>query len=684
MSQPQPNELSHEARSHHRMEVVYGRKIRERQIFMEDLKDYRKRKDKLLVKEIKESMGTRWYQALSVPQIRALDNLEFSIYQDMLEARPTRTQTVIKAFGILPRPRHDDLMHCIFYGRDDPKEMLAQLFLIKYNHPFNIRRRNYDLNARLLLSGILYLGMPQLIKLLREQFQPDEPEPPPAPKKKVKPRQPLASPYLEKMVAVLYEPRQLIRKLPPPLPNLDSLNEPLEETPPVPKPPPPPPPPPPPKKRLPQSYCDKLAGIIRIEPYTSLTNVEQRALMQSRLSRQTIKVFRRLRKSKYFTEQKKKYGIGNTRKSVTLRRRKPKVPISGLWNAQYTICGVTKVAGRVVFILGNVTILPLAGDIIHGGHAVVTGEYINIHCGVRGQVPPPASESCGCAKLYTDSVLKYIKGSKCYCGHHYDFYNEGTFAPDDLPFFEKPTRHRPLQINYDTIYDMDEKNLHLGKEFKRVWDTDSVIHVDNDEEYQKKKPLKKKKRSSKTCLGLKPKPEDYLRCALHRLRRINLAARLPDIHMVPELAAWMCRRLYGPYTREQKNRLIYKSNVYWTLYSRYAGQGIPHISVPKEPTFEGHTTWKYKQLLSDKFKKFTNKYRLEMFRSHADYTNMMWPSMFQAQVPDKKFREIYFSYLMGNIENLSLMHPYSTTETESRYISALKRKYRCLPAGVEN
>ncbi|KAL0895972.1 hypothetical protein ABMA27_011966 [Loxostege sticticalis] len=669
-------ETSHEERANRRLQIVYAGKMRERQIFMQELKEYRKRKDKKVFNSVKTSIGPIWYQALSVPQRTALDALEFSIYQDLLEGRPVRTAKLMRELGLYPRPNHIDLMNCLYLGRNDPKEMLAQLFTMTYGHNIDGKRSSYNLNARLMLSGILYLGLKNLITLLKERFRPDKQETQKQPKAKPKPEPPLASPYLQKLIAPLYEPPQKKRPPPPPLPNLDDLNEPYEEEPPIPKPPPPPPPPPPPKKRLPRSYCDNLAGIMTIEPYSSVTTLAMKTVTRTS--------HRRKGGSKLcITEVKKTYGMVCNRKK-TVRRRKPVAPSTGMWNSQYTINGVYQVLGKTVFVLGSVVTLPPMGELIHGGYRLLNGEYINIHCGFRAQPPPPKPDPCDCLKTWEEQIFKYVKGTKCYCEHFYDYGNEGTFPLEELQFFQKPTKHMPFKFNYETIYDIDPKRLHVEKEFKNLWETESLLRVDDGTVVVKKDNKKKKaKRSSTTCLGQNPKPEDYLKCALRLMRRVNIAARLPDIHLVPELKEWMRRRIYGPYTVTQRAEFVRKSSVYWQMFQTLASKDFGHVSPPKDPTYSGHTNWVHKHELNEKFKSYTYKYRLALFRSLARVNNLMWPTMYQAQFPDKKFREIYFSYLFGRIEDLQLMHPYSTRETAERKFRIAKKRYCCIPAGIE-
>ncbi|CAG9783192.1 unnamed protein product [Diatraea saccharalis] len=673
MGQNYGPETSHEERDLRRMQIVYAGKMRERQVFMQELKEYRKKNFKKVFNSVKRSVGPIWYHALSEPQREALDTLEFSIYQDLLEGRPVRSAVVMRRLGLYPRPNNIDLMNCLYLGRDDPKVMLSQLFAMTYGHPIDGKRASYDLNAKLMLSAILYLGLSNLIELLKKRFSPDQPEKPPPAKPKHKPEPPLASPYLQKLVAVLYEPPRPKKSKPAPLPNLDELNEPYEEEPPIPKPPPPPPPPPPPKKRIPISYCEKLAGIMTIEPYSS--NIAVKAVTRSSQ--------RRIRGSKLcVTEVKKTYGISVTRRKKSTRKRKPKAPKTGLWNSQYVINGVCEVQGKTVFVLGSVFILPPLGDLIHGGYRCLDGQYVNVHCGFRALPPPPKPDPCDCAKKWQTKVFEYLKNSRCYCRHYYDYGNEGNFLPEELPFFQKPTKHMPYQFNYDNIYNIDPKHLHVDKEFKRIWDTESLLRVD-DGTLIDKKDKKKKKRSSTTCLGQNPKPEDYLKCALRLMRRVNVAARLPDIHLVPELKEWMRRRIYGSFKEKQKTEMLRKSNMYWQMLLTMAMQGYGHVAPPVDPAYAGHTTWVHKQNLNEKFRKFTNQYRLALFRSLAKVNNLMWSTMFQAEMPDKKFREIYFSYMYARLEDLLLMHPYCSTETTERKMTIAKKRYCCIPAGIE-
>lgn len=699
------------------LQLVYARETCQRQIFIEDLKEYRKRKFKHMFNSIVTEVGPKWYQALSVQQRLALDKLEISIYQDLLEGRPVRTSVVIHKLGLIPFPSYPELMSCITLGCDDPKEMLAQLYYTTYGIPINGKKLSYCLHARLILSAIFYLGLDNLILLLEQTFAPDRSIAKPEPKPRPPPQPKLPSPYLTKLVAALYIPNRRRRPPPLPLPDLAVLNDPYEEEPIVPKPPPPPPPPPPPKKRLPISYCEKLAGI---NPITAHVSPIELPVVK--------KAARTRNKSKTKLQNgvpKKKYGIGIGPPKKSTHRKKRVPPSTGLWNAQYTINGVYQIQGKTCFVLGNVSILPALGELIHGGHAYVGGQYFNIHCGFRGWPPEQTPEPCDCVKQWQDAVFRYIGDTKCDCGHHFDFNNQGTFSQEELPYFTKATRNAPSQFHYDTIFDTDVERLFIKKEFKRIWETESLLRTDEDTKRMEKKKKKKKAdkekekemmresrrvlaessqskdegskgnketksvknqiyaETSQTCLGASPKVTDYLKCALRLMRKVNIAARLPDLHLVPELIEWMRNRLHGRLPLAEKKEYLRKSTTYWNMFKTLADQSFGHVAPPKEPLYRRATTWKDKQMLNDDFRQYTERYKLQIFKSYAYVNNLFWRTMYQAEFPDKKFREIFFSYLFSRVDDLQLIHPYSTRETMERKTILMNNRYVCLPDGWE-
>ncbi|XP_063547565.1 uncharacterized protein LOC134755017 [Cydia strobilella] len=656
-----------------RSQIVYAKQTRERQVFMEDLREYRRQLEKQAMKTMRKLVGPRWYQVLSVPQRDALDRLASSVYQDLLEGRPTRTSRIIHRLGVFPPPKPMDLMIANFHGSDDPKKMLAHLFFLLYGHSIEGKRNCYCFNAKLILSAIYYLGLKNLIELLREKFKPDQDVPPTPPKPKSKRQPPVPSPYLERSIIPVWYPASPKKFTPPPLPNLDELNEPYVDNDEyrIRVKPPPPPPPPPPPKRIPRAICDKLAGVFNIAP-SQVTTVTMKTTMSQRKHQNhnmTLEV------------KKKTYGICITRPERKSCRRKLKPPTTGVNNAQYLIQGVYTVGRRTVFVLGSVSILPAEGDLIHGGFAQCPTGYMNIHLGFRGYPAPPPPDPCDCNKKWQDKILKYVKESKCYCGHNYDYSNEGTFPSDELPHFQKPTAGAPYQFNYHTIFDIDEKQLLIKKEVKKILEGDSVIGSKKDLVVKKKE--KEKKRSSKTCLGQNPKPSQYLKCALRVLRGVNVAARLPDVHLAPELVEWMRRRIAGPLGPAQRQAYLRQTRELQTMLDSITPRIYGPLLTKNNTEFRGASTWTHKLKFRDRFNKYSCEYRRQLFKCFANINNLLWRIMFLPEFPDKKFREIFFSYLYATSDDLMLMRPYSTFETNDRKERLMSRRMICLPDGYE-
>lgn len=60
-------------------------------------------------------------------------------------------------------------------------------------------------------------------------------------------------------------------------------------------------------------------------------------------------------------------------------------------------------------------------------------------------------------------VMEYLKGSKCTCGHLYDFYNEGK--PSEKLFYP-PDKHGPFWIDKAKVFQMDPIEDFIKETFK--------------------------------------------------------------------------------------------------------------------------------------------------------------------------------------------------------------------------
>ncbi|CAG9110230.1 unnamed protein product [Plutella xylostella] len=801
------------------------RTVNENQAFMEDLKKYRNKKQEKFFGDLSSVMGPKWYQILSPEQIKSLDTLTSTIHDDILEGRPTRTAKVLKGLGIMDLPNASIIYNCVERGQEDPKKMFAHLFRLRYNHNFDLKRRDYDYNAKLMLSALYHLGRENLVEQLKQRFAAPKPEPEPEatrtsesekPKpKKTKPKEVKDSnPYAQPVKkAEVYVPPVAKRPPPPPLPDLDVLDEPYEDEPLAPPTPPPPPPPPPPKKRLASSICDKVASIQQLilqAATTETSNIEIQPNENDKREKSRMSSFIKANKSEEKPE-KKKYGM-NFKENFVKKKvdKKPKMPETNMWNHQHHIVGVHHIEGKPFYVLGNIHVLPPLGPYLHLGITMVKGEAININGGVVAYPADPTPEPCDCMDQYYDSTIKYLNESKCKCGHYYDFYHEGPFPDYEPIYFHKPTPYQRGRFDYENIFEFNETKIIIKQEFEDFWETDSVVgegkpkkkrtmrpkaieqtkqqdvtthqlispssgskinqveqnksHIQNTSEPQKiynnqgkpskyqppidakpqetnkllqpepSKPQQQEKRKSiedetnfkqqatvksnpqnvnktsnekkqtpsrgakpkriasahnvkkevttegtagkpKTCLGDNPQVPDYLKCSLRLMRRDNLAARLPDLHLAPELHEWMRHRLHGPLTPEQKEKLAKKTQKFAEMYTR-APKQTAQINLD-DPLFSTPTTWADAGNLKKKFENIKKDFKMQVFLQQTEIVNTFWASMNQTQTPNERFRQIFFAYLQGSPDNVHLFRPYNPSESEERYLRMNKRRYRC-------
>ncbi|KAI5642424.1 hypothetical protein NE865_05451 [Phthorimaea operculella] len=672
---------------HRQILLKHNREMEERRRFLQELKKARGELVQQTQKEVKNNIGPTWYQVLSVRQRMALDTLPRALYQDILEGRPVKTMEIIRILGIFPRPNKWAVQHCMYLGRNDPKEFLSELYSELYHHPISQKQYSYDLNMRVILSSIFYLGLDDMTNSLKEQFKPDKSEPPRPRIVKTRRTPVCSSPYLQKMEAPLYKPAVTPKRTPPPpLPDLSFLNKRLEKE--------ELPPPkiiepvlsqpllPHPKKRIYRAQCDKLAEVLVLQQ-----EVPKNVVIPKPKTEKNLPKYRRKASKTNLQDVKKKYGL-NLCKKRKKQIKKPQPPSTGLENVQFNITGVYTYKGCSYYIIGTVYTIPHEGIIVHGGHMrLPNGEYGLIHLGWSYR-PSPDFDECECMENWDSAVFRHIQNTKCYCGHRYDFGNEGTYPEEEVPLFVPPTGRLPMQFNYDAIYQMDPKIQQVQKDFKKIWDSESILQEDVDSEIAARRKKKNKKKEppkpdkTKPCLGEKPSLEDYLRCALRLQRQTNIAACLPYVHRAPELRAWMRRRVHGPYTTEQKQAMMIRSLKLWSNFKTFQNVGQCKAELPSDPSISKNTSWKQKFEINKQFRKVVNTYKIDLYTAQAYANNLLWATTFDAEYPDAKFREIFFTYLAGHVTDVDIFHPYCRYENADRISKRARHRYICLAKGA--
>ncbi|KAI5642355.1 hypothetical protein NE865_05717 [Phthorimaea operculella] len=685
-----PIPMDHKRRR--KMRLIFTRKTTERQLFMEELKTVRKERQKRVLKNIKKSVGPTWYQVLSTRQRAALDKLEFNIKHDLISARPYGTMSILSVLNISPLPHVVDVFESIDKSQGNPMAFFAILFYTLYDHEISAKRYYYDLNQRVILSSIFYLSLPELKRLLAMKFawNGEKSSTLSSSHKKQKARP--ESPYLWKTKAPMWLPEEPQRKKPDPLPDLGWLNAPFQQEPSIPRPPPPPPPPPPKKKTLDIDYCMQLAGYYPVPPRPKEEESTQTPPEVSSRRRRPTKMILKV--------EKKIYGIDRSL-CPTFRKtkRKPRFPESPLVNEHNLIMGIFFYRGIPRPIIGNMVRTPLKGHIIHGGHVEFQGAYVMLHLGIKDELPRKFPPPCTCMHRLEGAILEYVKKQKCKCGHRYDFKNEGDFTAEDdeEPYFLRPSSRNPYQFRMENIFQRDREIAALQKEIHTIWDEDSLLGIapmsidSHDVVALAREDLKRRKKESKykrlrdpDCLGSHPKVEDYLRCSVRQFRLINIAARLPDIHKTRELKEWMRMRLYGPLSDKDKRKLNKRSTTDWAYlkYFENEGLGVARIKLPDYLKKNIMTNWQEKDKLIEKFKKFTHKFRVKIYKKNYSVGNLYWATMCQPEFPDKHFRDIYFSYMISQVNDVNLSHPYSIVESMNRKLRIQERRIVCVPKGA--
>ncbi|KAJ2943932.1 hypothetical protein O0L34_g8253 [Tuta absoluta] len=673
-----------------KLRLIFTRKTTERKLFMDELKIIRKDTENKVLKNIKKSVGPSWYQVLSTRQRAALDRLEFNMKHDIISGRADGVMVILNVLNICPIPHVIDVFSSMDASKGNPMEFFAILFYTLYDHEISVKRYHYDLNQRIILSSIFYLGLPDLKRLLQSKFAWNgEKSSPPPPDKKRKQRH--KSPYLWPMKAPMWFPAPPQKKKPDPLPDLGWLNAPMQQEPSIPRPTPSPPPPPPRKDTLDIDYCMQLAGyypILGPPPKEKPIEITQPI---SRRRRPTKMIFK---------AEKKVYGLDRSIcPSFKLRAKKPRYPIPTLENEQYNILGMSVVKRRAIAIVGGMIKIPIKGFIIHGGYVMFKGEFIVLNLGIKGEIPNNYLPPCTCVEALERPVFRYLNKHKCTCHHRFDFKNEGDFSreDDEEPYFQRPSSRNPHLFRTDNIYQTDQALGALYKTIHSIWDEDSLLNIPlnsidsydvvalaREELKRIKKENKYRKHRLPDCLGTNPKVEDYLRCSIRQFRLINIAARLPNVHMTRELKEWMRMRIFGPLTAKEKKKLNNKSTAYWAYlkYFEKEGLGVARLKLPDYLKKNIPTDYNQNKKLYERFKRFTHHFRVKIYKKHSAAGNLFWATMCHPEFPDKHFRDIYFSYMINQVNDVLLNHPHSIVETMEKVLRKQQKRTVCLAKGA--
>ncbi|CAG9786735.1 unnamed protein product [Diatraea saccharalis] len=250
-------------------------------------------------------------------------------------------------------------------------------------------------------------------------------------------------------------------------------------------------------------------------------------------------------------------------------------------NVQYLVTGVSFTGGTPRYILANVSILPTGYIPINGGVVNRNGAAITVINGYwkfPKEVVDKCDESCDCLTKWENTVMDYLKSSKCKCGHLYDFYNEGK-AKEKC--FHQPTRHGKLWFDQAKIYQMDP-----WEDFIKDTIRDAMMSGE---------PSPEPSESTISPIGMKEK--DLLAALLADLSDTPLLIpHLPKANLLNNLQEWVRKRVKGKILPKQHKQLILQSQRRW-LDLKHMDFKAPTYKIPFTLKELEHFNWSHRYMV---------------------------------------------------------------------------------------
>ncbi|CAK1551083.1 unnamed protein product [Leptosia nina] len=586
--------------------------------FLRDLKYFfyceAKRKYKRLCTEV----GPPWYFELSSSQREVLHDLKINIHQDLLEDIPRRIRKSLSDLGVTLKIPKSVLMKAMTNSIEDPGVFIWNLYTEYYKKPPSELRPVYDMNSMILMSSLVFIDLDECIERL-EKLTACEKLPPTIKEEKQKRNtQPKVryGEYLQKCYIPCY--------------SNHSKKSPDKD------------------KPLPLGYKVRLRSV---ESYEKLTR--DHSFLEKRKERNT--------------KQKQEERVCNYKfwePPSTLRNRDPKLAAMAnklremkkkakpkykapYKNVQYNVGGVAFCGGRPSYILNGVNLLPTGYIPINAGIVTMKGEQVITIIGFW-KYPrlfvEKCDETCDCLEKWDDSVMEYLKTSKCKCGHLYDFKNQGKTKEK---FFYPPTRHGKLWFDQAKIYQLDPM-----EDFIRDTVKDALMSTD---------PTPEPSMPTISPSGLKL--QDLLEAFLADLSDTPLLIpHLPKANLLNNLLEWVRKRVKGKISPEEHKRLILQSQRRWLDLKHVDFRAIAY-RIPFTLKQLEHMNWSHRHLVQKLFKILLDDFVTRNRLNQLTQTRLWWTTTKYDTYPSKAFLDIFFTYMPGRMKDTFLINPYSSELT---------------------
>ncbi|CAG9562003.1 unnamed protein product [Danaus chrysippus] len=592
----------------------YNEKVGHWLRFLRDLKYHYYCEEQRKLKRLKREVGPPWYYELSNAQRITLGELKSNIHQDLLEDIPARTRKSLSDLGITLRIPTSVLMNAMNDSVEDPGVFIWNLYSAYYKKPPSELRSVYDMNAMILMSCLVFVDLEECVQRLEDLTYASMP-PPTVPEQKVKKNvQPNVryGEYLQKCYIPCYSNHSNKK----PKPRVRPLGYKV-------------------RLRSDESY-ERLC-----KDHGFLEKRKERNKKEKQSERICNYKFWEPPSTLRNTDPKMVAYVNKLR--MLKKRAKPRFK-SPYKNVQYHVGGVSFVGGRPRFLLNNVALLQTGYIPINGGIVYYNGEFITVIDGYwkfPRDVKEICEESCSCLSKWEDTVMDYLKKSKCKCGHLYDFYNEGRATEK---YFYQPTKHGPLFWDKAKIYQMDPM-----EDFIRNTVRESLMSQEPTPEP-----------SMPTILPSGLKERELLAAFLAELSETPLLIpHLPKACLLNNLQEWVRRRVKGTLTAEQSRKFLLQSQRRW-LDLKHMDFRARAYRIPFTLKQLKHLNWSHRQLVQKLFEILLNDFVTRNRLNQLNQTRLWWATTKYDAYPSKAFLDIFFTYMPGRMKDTFLIDPYSS------------------------
>ncbi|XP_046965608.1 uncharacterized protein LOC124534027 isoform X1 [Vanessa cardui] len=596
----------------------YNEKVGNWLKFLKDLKYYYYCEEKRKLKRLSLEVGPPWYYELSSSQREVLFALKINIHQDLLEDLPIRTRKSLSDLGVtlkIPKPL---LMKAMTNSFEDPGVFIWNLYSAYYKQPPSELRAEYDMNAMILMSCLVFIDLDECIeKLEKLTYSPKIPSVT-SDKKPHRNFQPKVryGEYLQRCYVPCYSTHS--------------------------------------KSNQPKHKPQPLGYKVRLRSAQSYERLcKNHDFLEKRKERnKKEKQLERICKYKFWeppstlrnTDPKMVAYVNKLKMFKKKAKPKYKAPYK---NVQYLVGGVSFVGGQPRYLLNNVALLPTGYIPINNGFACFNGEFVtNIHG--YWKFPKEVNEicdaTCECISRWDDVVMTYLKQSKCKCGHLYDFYNEGI--PGEK-YFYPPTRHGPFWIDNAKVYQLDPM-----EDFIKDTVRESLMSAEPTPEP-----------SMPTILPSGLKEKDLLAAFLADLSDTPLLIpHLPQANLLNNLQEWVRKRVKGHLTPADDKQLLLQSQRRW-LDLKHMDFRARAYRIPFTLKQLKHMNWSHRHVVQTLFEILLDDFVTRNRLLQLNQTRLWWSTTKYDAYASKAFLDIYFTYMPGRMKDTFLINPYSSELT---------------------